>query len=209
MKEKKESMFIYVIKRILKRTRLQTIFLLAITLASNSFAWFIYSTRVSNSISAQIKSWSVAFEIDDSDTEQTVLIEIDDVFPGMPNYEKRIKAANHGDTAATLSYQILSVNIFGVEYVTSEMTLEDIEDILSDEFPFQIGITVSNTYMAVGNINEYYSFTLAWPYESGDDELDTYWGSEAYDFHQNFPTSPSISMVVKVIATQVEASEEP
>ena len=35
-------------KKIFKKVRLKTIFLLALTLASNSFAWFVYSTKVSN-----------------------------------------------------------------------------------------------------------------------------------------------------------------
>ena len=50
-------------KRKKRRIRLRTIFFLAITLASNSFAWFIYSTKVSNNITAKVKSWHVNFEI--------------------------------------------------------------------------------------------------------------------------------------------------
>ena len=46
-----------------RRIRLRTIFLLAITLASNSFAWFIYSTKVSNNITAKVRSWHVNFEV--------------------------------------------------------------------------------------------------------------------------------------------------
>ena len=34
------------LKRIIKKVRLKTILLLAITIASNSFAWFIYTTEV-------------------------------------------------------------------------------------------------------------------------------------------------------------------
>ena len=50
-------------KRKKRRIRLRTLFLLAITLASNSFAWFVYSTKVSNNITARVKSWHVNFEV--------------------------------------------------------------------------------------------------------------------------------------------------
>lgn len=53
--------------------------------------------------------------------------------------------------------------------------------------------------------NETGSFTLnvSWPYESGNDEVDTYWGNEAYTFHLNNPDSSSIHIGLKVTAKQI------
>ena len=42
-------------KKIIKKVKFKTLFLLMITLASNSFAWFIYTTKVSSNISAKVR----------------------------------------------------------------------------------------------------------------------------------------------------------
>ena len=41
-----------------------------------------------------------------------------------------------------------------------------------------------------------------WPYESGDDELDTYWGKKSYDFKNDNPGENEIEIKVKITATQ-------
>ena len=57
-------------KKLFKKVRLKTIFLLALTLASNSFAWFIYSTEVSSSISTRVREWKVTFDADGENIEK-------------------------------------------------------------------------------------------------------------------------------------------
>ena len=64
-------------RKILKKVRLKTLFLLAITLASNSFAWFIYTTKVSSNISAKVREWNVTFEANGQVVEKTIEINID------------------------------------------------------------------------------------------------------------------------------------
>ena len=61
-------------RKILKKVRLKTLFLLAITLASNSFAWFIYTTKVSSNISAKVREWNVTFEANGQVVEKTIEI---------------------------------------------------------------------------------------------------------------------------------------
>ena len=51
-----------------RRIRTSTLFFLFLTLASNSFAWFIYSTKVSNSITAKVRSWHVNFNVGGGDS---------------------------------------------------------------------------------------------------------------------------------------------
>ena len=59
-------------KKLFKKVRLKTIFLLALTLASNSFAWFIYSTEVSSSISTRVREWKVTFDVDGQRVEKEI-----------------------------------------------------------------------------------------------------------------------------------------
>ena len=46
-------------------------------------------------------------------------------------------------------------------------------------------------------------FNFTWPFESGDDELDTKWGYKAYQYKEENPDSKSIILIIKVTATQV------
>ena len=46
-------------------------------------------------------------------------------------------------------------------------------------------------------------FRSKWPFESGDDELDTNWGKLAYDYKKNYPDNPSIELKVKIYITQI------
>ena len=100
-------------RKILKKVRLKTLFLLAITLASNSFAWFIYTTKVSSNISAKVREWNVTFEANGQVVEKTIEINIDSLYPGMNAYNQTLTAANSGESKAQITYEIVSTNILG------------------------------------------------------------------------------------------------
>ena len=59
-------------KKIIKKVKFKTLFLLMITLASNSFAWFIYTTKVSSNISAKVREWNVSFDVNGENVETTI-----------------------------------------------------------------------------------------------------------------------------------------
>lgn len=192
-----------------KRRKLLLIrlFLIAILLASNSFAWFIFSTKVSNSVQAHVRAWNVAFEIGDEETENYVLVEIEEAYPGMTTYNKRVRAANHGEADADLTYEVTSATIFGTTYTAEgAVTSAQLERMLAENYPFSIQVTLSSPVIRVGDTTQYYNFSMSWPYESGDDEEDTYWGTLAYDYHDAHPTEPSITLEVKIQAIQRSAS---
>ena len=189
-------------KSIFRRIRLRTIFLLFITLASNSFAWFIYSTKISNSITAKVQSWNVIFKVGDTESEEFIEFNVENLYPGMEDYEKVISVTNNGDSNASLSYEVESVKILGEELNTDTISDEDILLMLQNNYPFHINLTLSNQIIAAQTGEENVTFTLTWPYESGNDELDTLWGNKAYMYHQDHPEEKSISLLIKLSATQ-------
>ena len=185
-----------------RKYRLRTIFLLALTLASNSFAWFIYSTRVSSDITAKVRSWNVNFEIGDGDAEEYIEILIDSLYPGMNEYSKTLKAANHGEADAEISYNIEQAEVLGDNLKNLSLTDEQILNKLRNDYPFKITFDVSNKTVSAGGGEATITINIKWPYESGDDEKDTYWGRLAYDFNNNNPNTPNIKLVVKITAVQ-------
>lgn len=191
-------------KRKKRRIRLRTLFLLAITLASNSFAWFVYSTKVSNNITARVKSWHVNFEVGSGEEiEEYLEINIDSLYPGMETYQKTLKASNSGESDAYIKYEVEKAVILGDNLLTLNLTDNQIIDKIRMDYPFTIDFNISNGVMPIGGETDI-TISISWPFENGNDTEDTYWGNRAYDYHQEYSNIPSISLIIKITAVQVE-----
>ena len=73
---------------------------------------------------------------------------------------------------------------------------------LSNDYPFTINIGVTGGNMASNNGQGTFSLGVVWPYENDQDELDTTWGINAYNYKESNPTLPTISLKVKLFITQ-------
>ena len=198
------------------------VFLIMLVL-SNTFAWFIYVTRIDNSVTVHVKGWDVIFQDGDDEITSTLDLDVEDLYPGMENYLYEISAFNRSEVAAILSYQILEVSILGTNYITvegrnargetalaSDLTSAQMETKLESDYPF--AITIGTTSGTIDDTNgfEKYQIGATWVYESGNDALDTYWGIQAADYKKNNPSSPSITLKIKISITQdlsVESNE--
>ena len=119
-----------------RRIRTSTLFFLFLTLASNSFAWFIYSTKVSNSITAKVRSWHVNFNVGgDETTEEYIEVNIDDIYPGMQPFYQELKASNDGETDAKITYEVVSANVLGDDLIEKGMSSSEILDSFKNSYP--------------------------------------------------------------------------
>lgn len=191
------------------------IILLIVLLAGNTFAWFIYATKINTDVSVHVRAWNVVFESGDTEISNDISIPINNVFPGMEDYEYSITAYNRSEVSASLSYQVLSARIMNQEYVSVEekrrlgltineddLTSLELEDMLANDFPFSITIDTSSQTISSENGHETFSLSVVWPYESNDDAADTLWGTNAYQYKQSNPDDPSISINIKITITQ-------
>lgn len=202
--EKKKSKVKIILRRIKKRVKLRTILLLMLTFAANSYAWFIYTTRVENQIEAHVRSWSVSFESASGGAEEFIKFSIDDMYPGMEEFKDSIKAVNNGENKAKLSYEIVSFKIMDTLYESGKnITSEELLNKIRTEYPFKIILAVTNEEMDGKGGESEFTFSVTWPYESGDDVLDTYWGNKAYEFHALHPDEKIIELEIKISAVQV------
>ena len=189
-------------RKIFKKVRLRTIFLLAITLASNSFAWFIYTTKVSRSITAKVREWNVTFDINGAVVEKIIEMNVDSLYPGMPTYSQTLTASNSGGAKAEITYEIVKADVLGTDLMALGYDNNHLFNYLANNYPFSITLTVSNPIINLHS-EENITISVSWPYESGDDETDTYWGTEAHAFHTANPDTPSISLIIKITAYQI------
>lgn len=190
-------------KTVKNTIRLNLLIVLAVFLSFNSFAWFVYSTRVSNSITAKVKAWRINFESGENEVAEYINFKIDAVYPGMSNYSNAISIVNYGESAATIDFEIEGIEILGDVYDMGSYTLEEALDSLANDYPFSIVLSVSNYDIPAENGTSDFYINVTWPYESGDDVADTYWGHKAYDFAQENPEDSGIAIYVKLTAIQV------
>ena len=211
--KKKKNIFLLILKRI----KISHLVILIVLLVVNSYAWFIYVNNVSNRIDVHVRKWKVDF-VDGDEVVDYVNVEISNAYPGMTSYSKSVTAHNYSDLPATASYKVLEANIMGDEYISQEgkadaglaivgdeLTSAQLEAKLINDYPFVFGFSLSQTSLAALTGETTYTISLSWPYESGDDEADTYWGVRAYDFKEDNPTEPTIKLKVKIYITQASS----
>ena len=201
---KKKNVFIEILKIIFKRTRITTILLLLVTFASSTFAWFIYATKVATGITAHIEAWNILFTNEDNSLEEYVNFYIPELYPGMEDFNDSINAYNLGERNAEISYEIVKVRILNIDYNIEGGSYSSalLESILANNYPFKTTFNLTNTNLSSTSGTTTFSINVSWPFESNNDELDTYWGNQAYTYASNNPDSPSIEIVVKISAIQ-------
>ena len=158
--KKKKNIF----TRVLKKIKISHLLILSILLAGNSYAWFVYISTVSNQIDVHVRSWKIDLQDGDEAVVNYVNITIDDAYPGMTTYEREIEANNYGEMAASVHYVVLSANIMGDEYITEEgrsnlgqepvatdMTSDELEEKLNDDYPFKITFGLSSNTITINN----------------------------------------------------------
>lgn len=191
------------------------IFFLLFLVVSNTFAWFIYATKIDGSVNVHVKAWNIMFEANENEVYDIVNLNVDSVYPGMDDYSYDIVARNLSEVSASMSYKILEANVLGTQYITVEgraergespstddLTSLQLESKLANDYPFEISIDVSSEIINEENGEEQFTLGVVWPYESGDDEEDTYWGIMAYNYKESNPSAASITLKVKISITQ-------
>lgn len=187
-----------------KRLRRRTLFFLILTLMANTFAWFIYSNKVSNNITTGVKSWKINFKQDGVDIVNNVEFKIDSIYPGMPDYTNSLSITNIGETVANISYEVEEIKILDEFYNSDMYSSNDLITRLKENYPFKMNFSINNQEVGTGQTSEF-TFSLVWPYESGHDEADTYWGKKSAAFKEQYPDKDQIVIKVKIIAGQKES----
>jgi len=192
------------IVKILKKIKIRNIIILILLLSFNAYAWFIYATKVSSSVSVHISSWNVEFSIGENETVTNLLIQVERVYPGMETYEKNVSVKNKGEIKAELDYEIISLKVMDEYYKIGEnITMDELKNKIETAYPFKINISKDDTLLKQGTGEGLFSVTVEWPFESGNDELDTLWGNKAYEYYSLHPNEKSIEIEIKLTAQQI------
>lgn len=202
-------------KKCFKKIRPIHVLILIFLLMFNTYAWFIYATEVSTGLSVHVRSWKILFKNDDNPIVDYINIDVNNIYPGMEDYTNELKAYNLSESKAKVSYEILSARILDKEYKSVEgylyenlevpedvMTSLELAEMLKTKFPFKLEISIGNEILDAQVGITTYTIKLYWPYESGDDEVDTYWGNRAYEYNITNPNDSSLNFRIRVRAIQ-------
>lgn len=189
-------------RKIIKYINPKTMIILILLLVFNAYAWFIYATRASLDLTTHIAAWEINFDAGEHETTTGVVIEIDRIYPGMEDYVKEINVYNRGELLANLDYKVTAINILGDTYEVGEnYTSEDLENILNS-YPFKITVETTSDQIAAETGEGKFIIRVSWPFESGDDEADTYWGNRSAEFQKNNPQEKGLRVSFELAATQ-------
>ena len=196
--------------KIMKKIKIRNILVLIVLFAFNAYAWFIYTTKVSMDLTDHVSAWDVEFVSGQGGITSDVAVVVERIYPGMEPFERVIQVNNKGEVTANLRYEVRSARIIDEYYevgqinpaTSQEYTPTDIENILKNNYPFEVTIDIDETDFGVVDGIGYYTITVSWDFESGDDELDTLWGSKAYEFYENHPGEEAVEINILLIATQ-------
>ena len=195
-----------------RRVKLRTLLLLSMTLIFNTYAWFLYATTVSTTMTVHVNAWSVDFKIGDTQIEKIFTIDIPNAYPGMPDVAKVITVNNSGEKVAELKFELKAIRILDTTYTISQthsdepntFTSAEMLTKLANDYPFKITVIADNTNLAIGASGSI-TIRFEWDYESDDDTTDTYYGTEAYKYYQTNTGTPAIQLLLDLTAIQINS----
>ena len=204
------------------RLNLISLFFVIVSFISVTLAWFVYSGLSTATTEVNVKAWYIELEKNGEKVSNNIVISLDDIYPGMEPIEEEIKIKNLGDSDAQVKYEIISARILGDpkdNYVINETMLSNnVEDRIAHEYPFHINIDLNKKFILAGTDESTFKVSISWPLDSGDDELDSVWGTNAYNYkieEQNkkdaddsYQIQAAIKLDIKLTADQYIQTDE-
>lgn len=165
------------------RVKFRAFMLLLFLLGINTFAWFIYISKVGVDLTASVVSWDVTF-YDETTEIQHATVVITDMKPGMTDFSKEFRITNRSGVDASFEYTIDKITIFGYQYVPdANMTSDDIATMITEETPFEFSFLSSDETINERS-TETFEIGVTWPYESSRDLVKV---NKLYQFSYNYP----------------------
>ncbi len=217
MKKVEKNKLLIILKSIKKHIKIRHLVMLIVLLSVNTYAWFIYSQKLTGNFDVHVRSWKVMFSSSDHIVSNNIVIQVSNMYPGMEQFSDSIIVYNDSEVYSKVYYNILEVNIMGTTYMSKEgkqknglevldddMTSAEIETMLEEQYPFVINIGTTADIMSPSDEESNFNVVVTWPFDQGNDELDTYWGTLAYDYMKNNNTTNCIEIKLDLIVEQID-----
>lgn len=221
MKKVQKNKIIIILKSIRKHLKISHLILLIVLFSVNTYAWFVYSQKLTGNFDIHVRSWKVMFSSSENIVSNSIVIQVSNLYPGMEQFKDSINIYNDSEVYSKIYYNILEIDIMGTTYISKEgkikkglevsdedLSSAELERMLNEMYPFKINIETSIGIMSPDDEESQFNVTVDWPYEQGNDEEDTYWGTLAYDYMKENNTSKCIDIKLDLVVEQVTDIEE-
>lgn len=193
------------------RLNILSLFFILVSFISVTLAWFAYSGLATARTEIDVKAWYIEFDKNNEPVSNEIVISLSEIYPGMETVHEEVNIKNRGDSNASVKYEISSARILDQEYINSNNNSLYIEDKISHDYPFHVNINIDKNYVKTGDETKF-DISVSWPLDSDNDQLDSTWGKEAYDFQvgennklvndPNYQVRPSIKIIIDIKAEQ-------
>lgn len=164
------------------KLNLLSLFCIGVSFISITLAWFAYSGISTVKTEVDVKAWNIEFMKDSEVVTNEIVIDVNEISPGMDPIVEKVSIHNRGDSNAMLSYQVASARVLNTNLENEEEGY--LVDLLSHDLPFHININLEDRFIEAQNGVSDFSVSISWPLDSLNDERDSKWGNEAYKFQQ-------------------------
>ena len=164
------------------KLNLMSVFFIALSFISITFAWFAYSGLAKVSTDIGVSAWYIQFKQGETDVSDDIVISLDDVYPGMERKSEKVSIENLGDLDADISYDISSVRILDENISVNDLEQLELEDKLAHDYPFHVNINLDKSYAKSKDGTSEFEVSVSWPLDSGDNQKDSDWGKKVFDF---------------------------
>ena len=211
-----------------KKNRLKKYILFIFSLIMTTFAWLTYSKVLNTHLNIHVAAWDMEYYIENQKKENPIGIQIDALYPQMPEQVIKIDIKNNGEALVDIDYHIESISIVGVSYElvkegeqnTTENyidianpTLETDEEtgvlvargkIINDTTRFPFTLELEHSLQVVAKDSGYLTVKVNW---IGDnDELDSEWGYTVGKYFADNPTATSaMSITLSIDSYQADS----
>ena len=183
------------------RLNIMSLFFAAVSFISITLAWFAYSGLITGRTEVDVKAWYIEFRRNGVQETNSLTITVPAIYPGMEKKSETVNIKNLGDSDASISYDITSIRILD-KTITSNGQPGYVEDLLAHNYPFQINMSLSDKYANANDGTGEFYVSVDWPLDGGDNENDSKWGNEAYQFNKNNPDTTAIEITIQLKAEQ-------
>lgn len=195
-----------------------SLFFIAVSFCSITLAWFAYSGLASTETDINVKAWYIDFQKDNTSVSNNIVISLDEIYPGMDIMSETIDIKNKGDSDAQVSFSLQSVRILDEEINVNDVGMDALVDRLAYDYPFHINVGLSKK-VAVSEVgSSELSVSVSWPLDSLNDEADSKWGNDAFEFLQkekakknaddSYQMRSPIKIVISIKAEQFILSDD-
>lgn len=203
------------------KINLVSLVFIVVSLIFTTLAWFAYTGLSSLDTEIGVKAWYIELSKNGTSVSNDVVISIPTIYPGMDTITEKIDIKNYGDSIAQLKYEVISSRILDTKYSTqgeNSTTSIALEESLSHDYPFHINISLSN-YVIENNVGSAtFEVSASWPLDTGNNALDSEWGTKAYEFNKleqtkfendsGYSIESPIQIVLKLTAEQYVESNQ-